>query len=90
MKLRGQKAHGLVTGWQLVAEVEDLCSGVGEKVREAGLAPGGSDLHMLSHPASRRQGFRQSHFQEPSAPDPEVLGVQGGATHGPCVAGAPG
>lgn len=29
-------------------------------MREAGLAPDGSDLHMLNHPVNCSQGFRQS------------------------------
>lgn len=75
--LRGQKAHGLVTGWEPMAEVEDLCSDVGEKVKEAGLAPDGADLHMLNRPASHSQGFRQSHFQKISALDPGGAGSEG-------------
>lgn len=71
-----------------MAEVEDLCSDVGEKVKEAGLAPDGADLHMLNRPASRSQGFRQSHFQKISALDPGGAGVRDGAAHGPCVAEA--
>lgn len=72
-----------------MAEMEYVCSDVGEKVKEARLAPDGSDLHMLNYPASRSQGFRQSHFQKTSALDPGGARSDGwGAAHSPCVAKA--